>query len=535
MATAGHPARLLPRAVLSTLVSALLVVTITAPGQAQPGTGTVPDPGARPEATGQLPLPGMPGNLPAAPSIPPLGPLAAEIAQKEIELQGAIQQLATIEPQVAPAGTAADVAEQELLLKTAALEEAEQALDELVGVSYRGAAALPPDLFIPELPGLQAHAPAVPVDAPIGAEAAARDYIRARDEAQAAATNLELTQNTEQTLEEQAAQLEDTIERLTAELEDLRDRNAEQLVEQEREREAAAQDDASVSNAPVNGFRPHAKALEAVEFALGELGKPYVWGAEGPNAYDCSGLVLASYLSVGRTLPRVANDQYWGTRDKLVTRSPQQAQQGLLPGDLVFFASGFSWQSIHHVGIYVGNGLMVHAPNSREVVKVSPVWWGRFFAATRVFDATPVPDNNPNPQPGTPPSPPGSGRPTTPPPTTTPPTTTPPTTNPPTTEPPPPTTTVPNLAGLTAEAAQTALTEAGLVAAPPGEPFISTSCDPGEVAEQAPPAGNVVVEGTTVTFRICQAPSPSPDPDPDPQEPTEEPATEEPNSSPTPT
>src|SRR5690606_9547269 len=93
------------------------------------------------------------------------------------------------------------------------------------------------------------------------------------------------------------------------------------------------------------------------------------------------------------SLPRVAADQYWGTRDRLVTRSATVAQRGLLPGDLVFFSDDpFNWRAIGHVGIYVGDGRMVHAPSSGDVVKVAPVMWSRFFATTRVVDAVPDPD-----------------------------------------------------------------------------------------------------------------------------------------------
>jgi cell wall-associated NlpC family hydrolase len=512
------------------LVSTLLVITVTAPSQAQPGVG-VPNPGSRPAPEGQVPMPDGSTTRPGAPRTSVIGPLAGEIAQKEIELETAVQQLQSIEPQLAPAGTAAELAEQQWLTATDALTEAESTLDELVGESYVGAAALPPDLFIPELPGLQAHAPGVPVDAPIGTEGAARDYIKARDEAQAAAEQLELAQNAEQTLEEQAEQLEGTIERLTDELEGLRDRNAELLVDQERQREQQAQENVDVSNAPVDGFEAHPRALDAVRFALGELGKPYVWGAEGPNSYDCSGLMLASYQSVGETLPRVAADQYFGTRDMLVTRSRSVAQRGLLPGDLVFFNSGPGWQSIGHVGMYIGNGQMVHAPNSRTVVKVSPVWWSQFFAATRVIEAVPVEDPGDTPEPprpGPPPTPPGGGviRPTTPPPTTTPPTitpptTSPPTTNPPTTPPPPQTTTVPDLSGMTAAAAADAIADADLVAVT-GDPVVDASCTPGQVIGQSPAAGTEVDIGGQVTFQVCQAPPES-----------EAPASETPTGSPT--
>ncbi|HEY8474591.1 MAG TPA: NlpC/P60 family protein [Natronosporangium sp.] len=515
----------------------------------------MPEDGARPVPEGQLPMPGG-GLAPNPPATTTLGPLAAEIAQKEIELQTAVQQLAAIEPQLTPADTAAELAEQDWLAKSAALAEAEQTLDQLVSESYRGIAALPPDLFIPELPGLQAHAPAMPVEVPIGAEAAARGYIKARDEAQAAAAQLELARTNAETLADQAADLEARIERLTDELERLRDRNAELLVEQERAREQRAQQNADVNPAPVDGYRPHPRAVQAVRFALSQLGKPYVWGAEGPNAYDCSGLVWASYRTVGRTLPRVAADQYWGTRDKLVTRSAAQARRGLLAGDLIFFASGHSWQSIHHVGMYIGNGQMVHAPNSREVVKISPVWWDRLFAVTRVFDAIPLPGTDPgagnpgspgqpNPQPGTPPTPPGtrpttpppgSGTPTTPPPGSGTPTTPPPnTTTPPTTEPPPVLTTVPQVsAGMSVADVQAALEEAGLQWEV-GDPITDGSCPDGAIV-LSPPPGTEVERETTVTIQVCEATTPdTPDPEePEPEEsPSETPAS--PTSSSTPT
>jgi peptidoglycan DL-endopeptidase CwlO len=433
----GHKTRALPRAVLSTLVGVLVAAMIGAPGEAQPGGG-VPDPGTRPTPDGgQAPVPGgfpgggFPGGgFPGSgPTMPPttgpttMGPLAPQIAAKQVEINTVTQQLQAIEPQLAPAGTAADLAEQELLAANEALAEAELALDELVGQSYRGAAALPPDLFIPELAGIHAHAPALPFDVPTGTEAAAVAYTKAREEAQAAQEQYDRATTDEQTLEEQAAALEDQLAGLEDELDELLDENLEQLVDQEREREQQ-QPNISPSQLlqPVNGFQAATKAIRAVNHALSQLGKPYVWGAEGPNAYDCSGLVLWSYTrrDVGASLPRVANDQYAATRNRLVAASaPQATQRGLLPGDLLFFGRG-SWQNIHHVGIYVGNGRMVHAPNSRSVVKVSPIWWSDFFGATRVFPARPVEGGSTDPT-----TPPGGG------------TTRPPTTRPPTSGPPP--------------------------------------------------------------------------------------------------
>ncbi|MET9526384.1 C40 family peptidase [Streptomyces coeruleorubidus] len=121
----------------------------------------------------------------------------------------------------------------------------------------------------------------------------------------------------------------------------------------------------------VNAQAPNARAAAAVSYAYQKLGSPYVWGATGPNAFDCSGLVQAAYRSAGVSLPRTTYSQIDAGRR--VSRSE------LLPGDLVFFYAGIS-----HVGIYVGNGRMIHAPNSSAPVRVAPLDEMPFTGATRV-------------------------------------------------------------------------------------------------------------------------------------------------------
>jgi hypothetical protein len=117
-------------------------------------------------------------------------------------------------------------------------------------------------------------------------------------------------------------------------------------------------------------------ALTALQFALAQLGKPYEWGAEGPSTYDCSGLVQTAYAAAGIGLPRTARQQYLSTNQVAVT--------ALLPGDLLYFATDRSdWNTIHHIAIYLGDGMMLHAPTTGDVVKISPVWWAEFFGATR--------------------------------------------------------------------------------------------------------------------------------------------------------
>ena len=105
----------------------------------------------------------------------------------------------------------------------------------------------------------------------------------------------------------------------------------------------------------------------AVLFGLGERGKPYLWGGNGPSAYDCSGLTVAAWKQGGVNLPRIAADQY-----NVGTRVPLDQAQ---PGDLVFWGSNATdSRSIYHVAIYVGANSVVTAPKSNDIVRTSPIW-----------------------------------------------------------------------------------------------------------------------------------------------------------------
>jgi len=110
---------------------------------------------------------------------------------------------------------------------------------------------------------------------------------------------------------------------------------------------------------------------QALQAALSKRGDPYIWGAAGPNEFDCSGLVLWAYAQEGITLPHYTGDQ-WNS-------GVHVARADLEPGDLVFF-----FPDISHVGMYVGNGLMVDAPDSGSVVRVEPIPWGAFVGAVRI-------------------------------------------------------------------------------------------------------------------------------------------------------
>jgi cell wall-associated NlpC family hydrolase len=120
----------------------------------------------------------------------------------------------------------------------------------------------------------------------------------------------------------------------------------------------------------------------ALAFALSQLGVPYVWGGEGPNGYDCSGLVQASYRAVGVALPRTTQEQF-----DAGPHLPAGAQ--LQPGDLVFFGS--SDRDVTHVGMVIRPGEMVDAPHTGTVVRTETfpttigAAWGidRYLGATR--------------------------------------------------------------------------------------------------------------------------------------------------------
>ncbi len=112
--------------------------------------------------------------------------------------------------------------------------------------------------------------------------------------------------------------------------------------------------------------------VQALNWALTRVGDPYVWGAAGPNAFDCSGLVMWAYAHVGISLDHYTGDQW--NEGEHISRSQ------LEPGDLVFF-----FPDIGHVGLYVGNGLMVDAPTYGVPVQVQPIFWSEYVGAVRII------------------------------------------------------------------------------------------------------------------------------------------------------
>ena len=201
------------------------------------------------------------------------------------------------------------------------------------------------------------------------------------------AENRERRQRLDAELAAQRARIEQRVAALNSYLAQV-DARVKTLVEQERRRQEAArraaiarqlaaQAAARAAGAaiPAGGWQiggaagpvtpaTEAQAAQAVSWAMAQMGKPYQWGATGPDTFDCSGLVGRAWAAVGINLPRTSREQF-------TAGSPVRGLADLRPGDLVFF--GATAASIHHVGMYVGDGQMVEAPHTGAFVRLASI------------------------------------------------------------------------------------------------------------------------------------------------------------------
>ena len=142
-------------------------------------------------------------------------------------------------------------------------------------------------------------------------------------------------------LEAQLAEEQETAETKLAEAEDLLD----ELEAEEREAILSRDSTRVPASVPASG-----RAAAAVQYAMAQVGDAYVYGAAGPSAYDCSGLTMMAWAQAGVSLPHSSSAQYGS--------GAHVSESDLQPGDLVFYYSPIS-----HVGMYIGNGMIVHAAN----------------------------------------------------------------------------------------------------------------------------------------------------------------------------
>ncbi|HET7195471.1 MAG TPA: NlpC/P60 family protein [Nocardioides sp.] len=153
-----------------------------------------------------------------------------------------------------------------------------------------------------------------------------------------------------------------TIDEKVDEAESLLDR----LKAEQRERMmSSSRSEVRPPSVPASG-----RAAAAVSYAMAQVGDAYVYGAAGPDAYDCSGLTMASWAQAGVALPHSSSAQF--------SSGPQVPASALQPGDLVFYYSPIS-----HVGMYIGNGMIVHAANPSTGVQVAGLYSMPFSGAVR--------------------------------------------------------------------------------------------------------------------------------------------------------
>ncbi|MFQ3561588.1 NlpC/P60 family protein [Streptomyces gramineus] len=145
---------------------------------------------------------------------------------------------------------------------------------------------------------------------------------------------------------------------------------AAKAAELAKQQAAAERKDAPSSSGPASGGSSSSsgsaygtKAAKAIAFARAQIGKPYVWGATGPGSYDCSGLSQAAWKAAGVSLPRTTYDQ--------VNAGTTVSLADARPGDLVFF-----YGDVTHVGIYIGDGMMIHAPKPGAYVREESIYYG---------------------------------------------------------------------------------------------------------------------------------------------------------------
>jgi cell wall-associated NlpC family hydrolase len=128
---------------------------------------------------------------------------------------------------------------------------------------------------------------------------------------------------------------------------------------------------------PADAFLAAPQMKTVLLAAASKLGRPYVWGAEGPDTFDCSGLVQWAYAQAGITVPRVTHQQF--------VSGPQIPLEQAQPGDLLFWRSDPTNPGyVSHVAIYWGDGKMLHAPRTGDVVKIVPVSTRNFAGAVRI-------------------------------------------------------------------------------------------------------------------------------------------------------
>jgi cell wall-associated NlpC family hydrolase len=293
-------------------------------------------------------------------SQPSLTTLVAQAKQLEFQINALSEQYDGLRIQLSRAQADAQIAQQAAARDATALASGQQAVAQLAAENYMNAGLDP---------ALQALTTGNPEQFLIQASRIAELDQSRGDKVSTLATMEEQDQRARQTAEQQVAAVKALQSQMNTDRQAI-DTKIDQVNSAAMKQAMAIftqtgqYPDISIPTANTVG----AQALQA---ALSKRGDPYVWGAAGPGAFDCSGLVVWAFAQEGVTLPHYTGD-LWNSGVHI-------PQADLEPGDLVFF-----FPDISHVGIYLGDGLMIDAPDFGEVVRVEPVYWAAYVGAVRI-------------------------------------------------------------------------------------------------------------------------------------------------------
>jgi cell wall-associated NlpC family hydrolase len=331
-----------------------------------------------------------------------------QVARLNSRAEAAAERYNAARIKLAAAQTAAQAAQRKLTSAQAVMDRIERSATAFAVAEYRGTSATSimsltsgaPGEFVNRVSALQAISvrESETID---GASAARRALEQAKTNAAAAyavqrtataALNADRKQVEAAAAQEKhiLGRLEATERKIAKRLAAKRRRRAERIAAERRaarlaaQRAAAARAARAIAAQPVSPPPPppvtHVPAAggasTAVAWAYREMGKPYVWGAAGPNSFDCSGLTSYVWAKAGVYLAHFTGDQW--------NEGTHVSQAAVQPGDLVFFAYNTSDPStIHHVGLYVGGGEMIDAPYTGAYVRKEPAFRSDYIGAVR--------------------------------------------------------------------------------------------------------------------------------------------------------
>jgi cell wall-associated NlpC family hydrolase len=302
----------------------------------------------------------MPAAVGDAAPAPTLSSLVAQAKQLTYQINALSEQYDGLRVQLSSAKTAAAKAQKAAAADTAALKTSQATVGRLAAASYENAG------YDPALQILSATNPDQYLN-----QASIMEQLDQTNGTRV--TNLQKAQAADQRAKETAQQ---QIDKVTA-LETSMNAKTKQIRAEISKVNSATMTQAmavfnqtgSYPDIPIpGGSGVAAKALQA---ALSKRGDPYVWGAAGPSAFDCSGLVLWAYAQEGIHLDHYTGNQW--------NEGTHVSRDQLEPGDLVFF-----YADISHVGLYIGDGLMVDAPSFGQDVMVQKIDWSIYVGGVRV-------------------------------------------------------------------------------------------------------------------------------------------------------